>query len=125
MHHMPEVAVVHDFASEKEMDDMIAAAKGKTKSTPYIEHGMDKGFSKKRTSKIMYMNEILTPEAERMSQNIAMLTKLYLKSDQYASENFQIMNYGIGGKISYHTDALPIQFGKKGMLQKINITFSS
>ena len=28
-----------------------------------------------------------------------------LFSDKYASENFQIMNYGLGGKISGHADS--------------------
>ena len=113
LHKNPEIAIIHEFVSHKETDDMIAIAKGKTRSTPYIENGVDKGFSKKRTSKVMYMNELLIPEAQKISHKIESITKLFLKSDQYASENFQVMNYGIGGKISYHSDTLPLRYGIK------------
>ena len=54
----------------------------------------------------MYMNENLVKEAETISKNIELITKTYLKNDQYASENFQVMNYGIGGKISGHVDTV-------------------
>ena len=30
---------------------------------------------------------------------------LNLKEEKYASENFQVMNYGIGGKITCHLDS--------------------
>ena len=95
---------------------MIAVAKGRTISTPYLENGKSKTFSKKRTSKVMYMNELLVHEAQKISRNIELLTKLHLKSDLYASENFQVMNYGVGGKISYHTDTLGLKFGNVGKL---------
>ena len=116
LHQRPDILVTHDFASQKDTNDIIAVAKGRTKSTPYIENGVSKTFSRKRTSKVMYMNDLLVPEAQKISRNIELLTKLFLKSDQYASENFQVMNYGIGGKISYHTDTLGLKFGNKGKL---------
>ena len=53
----------------------------------------------------MYMNENLMKEAMKLSKNIEWATKFKLSKDQYASENFQVMNYGIGGKISGHTDS--------------------
>ena len=114
LHHDPEIASIHEFISQDEANDLISVARGKTKSTPYFENGKDNGFSKKRTSKVMYMNELLIPEAGKISEKIEMVTKLHLKTDQYASENYQVMNYGIGGKISYHADTLPIKFGNKG-----------
>ena len=110
LHKTPEIGIIHDFASSKEVDDIIYEAKGKTKSTPYFENGIGKGFSKQRTSKVMYMNELLVPEAEKISKKIEHATKTLLKSDQYASENFQVMNYGIGGKITCHTDTLGFKF---------------
>ena len=63
--------------------------------TPYIEGGKDASFSKGRTSKVMYMNEKLVPEADAVSKKIEMLTRMTMKGDKYASENFQVMNYGI------------------------------
>ena len=53
------------------------------------------------------MNEILVPEAMVLSKKISEITRYRLKEERYASENFQIMNYGIGGKISIHVDSEP------------------
>ena len=53
----------------------------------------------------MYMNERLVPEVEAMSIKAQQITKLNLYNEQFASENYQIMNYGIGGKISGHIDS--------------------
>ena len=78
----------------------------------------------------MYMNEKLVPEAMKLSNKIQLVTRFRLYHEKYASkykvwkcgnfsaitqilreinfalgENFQIMNYGIGGKISGHVDS--------------------
>ena len=47
-----------------------------------------------------------------ISNRIEWLTQLKLKHEQFASENFQLMNYGIGGKISPHVDAKGEVFAK-------------
>ena len=51
LHQDPEIALVHDFASAKETDNIIHVARGKTKSTPLYENGAENDFTKKRTSK--------------------------------------------------------------------------
>ena len=53
----------------------------------------------------MYMNELLVPEAMELSRKVSQITRYRLKEEIYASENFQIMNYGIGGRISTHLDS--------------------
>ena len=53
----------------------------------------------------MYMNEKLVPEAMVLSKKIELATRFKLYHEKYASENFQVMNYGIGGKISGHADS--------------------
>ena len=53
----------------------------------------------------MYINEKLTSKAMKLSKSIELALKLRLSHEKYASENFQIMNYGIGGKISPHIDS--------------------
>ena len=58
------------------------------------------------------MNERLVPEAEAMSIKAEQITKLNLYNEQFASENYQIMNYGLGGKISPHVDSIGRQFQK-------------
>ena len=53
------------------------------------------------------MNEVLVPEVMGLSRKISQITRCRLNEEKYASENFQIMNYGIGGKISAHVDSEP------------------
>ena len=52
------------------------------------------------------MNEQLVPEAMRLSKKVEQVTRFKLKDDKYGSENFQVMNYRIGGRISTHLDSV-------------------
>ena len=65
----------------------------------------ENSYSKLRTSKVMYMNEKLVPMAMTLSKKITLATRYHMKKEKYASENFQVMNYGIGGRISGHLDS--------------------
>ena len=105
LHSNPEIGVVHEFATPNEVQKIRNSAKGHMKSTPYTIGTKDTSYSKLRTSKVMYMNEKLVPEAMTISKKITLATKYDMKKDKYASENFQIMNYGIGGRISGHLDS--------------------
>ena len=106
-HRHPEVTVIHDFASPKELEKIRNLAKGHMKSTPYITGGAnEESYSKLRTSKVMYMNEVLVPEAMRLSKKVEQVTRFKMKDEKYGSENFQVMNYGIGGRISTHLDSV-------------------
>ena len=105
MHKNPEIAVIHNFASSKEAELIRNSARGHMKSTPYTIGTKGNSYSKLRTSKVMYMNEKLVPRAMTLSKKITLATKYLMKEDRYASENFQIMNYGIGGRISGHLDS--------------------
>ena len=109
-HQEPEIALIHDFVSHDETKTIINLSRGKMKSTPYNQFGMRKQFSKDRTSKMMYMNESLIPEAMIVSKRIELAMKLNLIQEPFASENFQIMNYGLGGKISNHVDETGYNF---------------
>lgn len=109
-HQDPEIAIVHDFASRYEVSKLIQLSKGNLKATPYVEYDGQISFSKERTSKIMYLNEEEDSEIMPLSDKIEHLTQLKLKSEEFASENFQLMNYGIGGKISPHVDSPGFDF---------------
>ena len=76
-----------------------------TYSTPYVMGEKENSYSKLRTSKVMYMNEKLVPMAMTLSKKITLATRYHMKKEKYASENFQVMNYGIGGRISGHLDS--------------------
>ena len=54
----------------------------------------------------MYMNERLVPLIRPISKRITLATKFKMKEDKHASENFQVMNYGMGGRIGGHLDTL-------------------
>ena len=102
----PEVSIVHDFASPKELHAIKNLARGHMKSTPYISGAEEESYSKERTSKVIYMNEKLVPAAMRLSTKVEQVTRYKMKDEKYGSENFQVMNYGIGGRISTHLDSV-------------------
>ena len=104
-HRDPEIAVIREFAGAKEIKWIKEAARGHMKSTPYVTGAKESAYSKLRTSKVMYMNEKLAPMIFSLSQKIEQATRYKMKSELYASENFQVMNYGIGGRISGHLDS--------------------
>ena len=83
-HSNPEIGLLHDFISVNESINVQNLARGKMKSTPYISKGDSKDFSKDRTSKVMYMNELLVPEAMAMSKKIELATQFQLKHEKFA-----------------------------------------
>ena len=56
-------------------------ASNSMKSTPYAQvYGIsDNGYSKGRTSKVMYMNEKLLPQAMALSKNIQLATRYVIQ----------------------------------------------
>ena len=109
--HNPEIGLLHDFMINRETQDIQKTAHGRMKSTPFTAEQESKNYHNARTSKVMYMNENLVPEAMVFSKRIELATRFNLNNEQYASENFQVMNYGIGGKISLHADTGAEYFG--------------
>ena len=105
LHLRPQIGLIHDLITEDQAQDVIVKAKPYLKTTPYIFLGKSKKLSSGRTSKVTYMNEKYSKEAKIMSNNIEMLLGVKLKNDIFGSENFQVMNYGIGGKITPHFDS--------------------
>ena len=93
-HYNPEIALLHDFVSVRESDNVKNLTKGNLITTPYITRGGENEFSKERTSKVMYLNELLVPEAMAVSKKVELATRFRLKHEYYASENYQVMNYG-------------------------------
>ena len=92
--------IIHEFVSSEDIKRIKDLARGRMKCTPYYSNdGTEYESSKARTSKIMYMNDYVVPEAMALSRKIEKATKLNLYNEKFASENYQIMNYGIGGTI--------------------------
>ena len=53
-----------------------------------------------------YLSERTDNLARRLTKRLelAMAYNIYVEDRPYVSENYQIMNYGIGGKIGLHLD---------------------
>ena len=79
-------------------------ASGKMRSTPLLVKEKVSSFTKLRTSKVMYMNEMKYPVANNLSQRLNLALKLNVTS-KFGSENYQVMNYGLGGTIITHLDS--------------------
>ena len=105
LHLDPEIGLYHQLISVQESENVKDLARGKMRSTPYVVDSKNEPFSKSRTSKVMYMNEKLVKEAMAMSNKVEWATRFRLKDEKYGSENYQVMNYGIGGKITPHVDS--------------------
>ena len=120
-HSDPEIALIHDFASAEEIERVKNLARGKMHSTPYVVGKSTVKYSKLRTSKVMYQNERLVEDVMPISDRIEWLTQLKLKHEQFASENFQLMNYGIGGKISPHVDVQGEIYSQNRTKRKLHV----
>ena len=53
----------------------------------------------------MYLNERQTKSTKSLSDRIDLATKFRTYAEKFASENYQVMNYGIGGSIVGHLDS--------------------
>ncbi len=100
----PEVGLFHQLASKSQIEAVIQNATPYLKPTPYSLNQKTMPYSKLRTSKVMYQNEFLWQAAMQVSNNIQNATGFQLYKTPYDSENYQVMNYGLGGKISGHWD---------------------
>ena len=87
----PEIDLLHDFISDKEIHNLKAAVKDKLVTTPYLIDGIEKKFSKQRVSKIKYINELQDENALKISQKIEMATKFVLFQTLFDSENYQVI----------------------------------
>ena len=75
------------------------------RSTPLRLTAKISTYTEYRTSKVMYMNEEIYPTANSFSKRLNLALKFNLTS-RFGSENYQVMNYGMGGAIVTHLDSL-------------------
>jgi len=107
---VPFIVVVHGFVSGSEQDQMKqeALAEGMV-TTPYQVGGVQKNFSYKRSSKVAYLADHQSKVAHQVSLRIQRATSFNvvnsMDSENFSSEDFQVMNYGLGGTILGHLDS--------------------
>jgi hypothetical protein len=56
----------------------------------------------------LYLSDHREEIARKVSDKIQLAMRFNLYNEQFASENYQTMNYGIGGTISGHVDSMGI-----------------
>lgn len=100
----PEIIVIHNFAMVNECDNLIEKARGKLATTTLFTNS-SQVVTNARTSKMMYLSEQTNSDALTFTKRIQMITRFNLSNEPYASENFKVMNYGIGGKVQGHWDS--------------------
>ena len=100
------VAQVHDIISDAERNWMMEKAQSNLKATPFAVDNVQEESSILRSSKVHYESERTLGLIRRISERLELATgfKVFLEERAYTSENYQVMNYGIGGKISLHSD---------------------
>ena len=74
------------------------------RSTPLLLTEKVATYTQYRTSKVMYMNEEIYPTANTFSARLNLALKFNVTS-RFGSENYQVMNYGLGGTIISHLDS--------------------
>ncbi|XP_059085836.1 prolyl 4-hydroxylase subunit alpha-1-like [Tigriopus californicus] len=102
----PLVGMFHDFASEFQTSALKEASKVRLKTTPLNVQNEIRDFTDLRSSKVAYFHDQDHPTAQKMSQKIEKALNFHLSTEFYASENYQIMNYGVGGNIVGHLDSV-------------------
>ena len=104
----PYVGLLHQAHTQKEMAQIKDSARGKMKATPLLIHARESTrvshYTGRRTSKVVYRSEAGVPALEKTSRRLSMATRTVINKAQYDSENYQIMNYGLGGAILVHKD---------------------
>ena len=79
----PEIAIIHEFVSSEDIKRIKDLARGRMKCTPYYSNdGTEYESSKARTSKIMYMNDYVVPEAMALSRKIEKATPTKKRQDR-------------------------------------------
>ena len=101
---IPHIAVIREFASINQTKIVQNQAAGKMRATPLQVAGNVESYTKFRTSKVMYMNENVYSISNDLSQLINLALKFNVSS-KFGSENYQVMNYGLGGTIITHLDS--------------------
>ena len=99
----PFIGKLYGMVSEKEAQWVMTKAKGKMKPTPLKIGKTQIKFTYKRSSKIHYIQDKEASPSKAITDRIALASRWTL-NQPFAAENYQVMNYGPGGNIVYHTD---------------------
>ena len=100
----PHVGMFRDFMSPSECDQVKNRGRGRLKSTPFQEGGRTKFYTTQRVSKRIHITEDQFDLARTTSQRISLATRWVVDQEKGASDEYNVINYGLGGQIEVHVD---------------------
>jgi prolyl 4-hydroxylase len=99
----PPIFLYHDVVTATERDTIKQLAAAKFRSSKVVPHvGFDSGKYDARSSKTAWLQDSVDFRVARMSRKARVLSNLTLDT----AEEFQVLNYGIGGHYVTHNDNL-------------------
>ena len=106
----PAAGIILDVAYSEEIEKVMREASGEMITTTLVDYNQQgdvkDGYTSRRTSKVTYRSErSLADPLRGWTRRIEQATRLDLTSTKLSSENYQIMNYGLGGAILTHRDS--------------------
>ncbi|GAB6033169.1 hypothetical protein CHUAL_012775 [Chamberlinius hualienensis] len=106
---LPTILTIYNIINDKEIQLIKNLSIPKLNRSRVIAESEDKEVSKVRVSETGWLSEDEHPNLEVISRRISDVTGL--KVDQYSSEEYQVVNYGIGGLYKAHHDYLQDESG--------------
>ena len=100
----PHVGMFRDFMSSSECEQVKNRSRGKLKSTPFQEGLRTKYYTTQRVSKRIHITEDQFVLARSTSQRISLATRWIVDQEKGASDEYNVINYGLGGQIEVHVD---------------------
>ena len=100
----PHVGMFRDFYSNRECEAVRRRAAGNIKSSPFSAGGRTKYFTTQRVSKRLHLSEDQSSLASQSSKRISLATNWIVDQEPGASDEYNIINYGLGGQIEVHVD---------------------
>ena len=110
----PHVGMFRDFYSNRECEAVRRRAAGNIKSSPFSAGGRTKYFTTQRVSKRLHLSEDQSSLASQSSKRISLATNWIVDQEPGASDEYNIINYGLGGQIEVHVDYWNTDNKRKG-----------
>ena len=104
----PGVAALHGLLSPGQCRELRERGREGMKVTPFTlsqAAGQANTYSDRRMSKVRYLSHRRDPLASQINRKLSHALDLDLDGAPIPAENYQLMNYGLGGYIELHQDS--------------------
>lgn len=99
----PYIAVMHEFITDSETDEMIAKASPKLKRSQMVGKALNGTLDDRRVSEQTWLNETDAEATARITRRLDYYLDLETMSTNH-SELYQVANYGLAGQYYAHYD---------------------